>query len=177
MSVFDTFFDKLRENNGDYDEDTYNEDDLKNDDELENDYSSRSGSSYGDDDTEPSEDRRRIRFSDRKNDNHSKVTSINRDSGNGVEVCVFKPVTFEDAKSIAETFEAHQAVILNMEGVDIGLARRIIDFCTGACYVNDGNLQKISNYIFVMTPKEIPISGDFQEIMNSFDYSDIQPSI
>ena len=80
----------------------------------------------------------------------------------------------EDAKEIAETLISHQTVILNMEGVDVGLAQRIIDFSSGACYALNGNLQKISNFIFIITPHSIGISGDLQEIVNAFDFSGIQ---
>ena len=50
---------------------------------------------------------------------------------------------------------------------------RIIDFISGSCYALDGNLQKISNYIFIATPNSVDISGDFQDLFgggdNSFD--------
>lgn len=65
-------------------------------------------------------------------------------------------------------------VILNMEGMDLGLAQRIIDFTSGCCYAIDGNLQKISNYIFIITPASVDISGDLQSIMDAFDFSGIQ---
>jgi cell division inhibitor SepF len=61
-----------------------------------------------------------------------------------------------------------------MEGVDVGLAQRIIDFASGATYALDGNLQKISNFIFIVTPANVSISGDLQDIVNAFDFSGIQ---
>ena len=44
-------------------------------------------------------------------------------------------------------------------------AQRIIDFTSGACYSINGNLQKISNYIFIVTPAAVELSGDFQELL------------
>ncbi|MCR5546388.1 MAG: cell division protein SepF [Lachnospiraceae bacterium] len=91
-----------------------------------------------------------------------------------MEVCVIKPSSFEDAREIAETLLADRTVILNMEGLELGLAQRIIDFISGSCYAIDGNLQKVSNYIFIITPSNVDISGDLQEIMSAFDFSGIQ---
>ena len=47
------------------------------------------------------------------------------------------------------------------------IAQRIIDFTSGSCFAISGNLQKISHYIFIVTPPRVDISGDFQEIMGS----------
>lgn len=91
-------------------------------------------------------------------------------SAPGMEVCVIKPHTMEDAREITETLLANCTVVLNMEGLDLEIAQRIIDFASGSCYAIDGNLQKISNYIFIITPASVDISGDFQEILTgAFD--------
>ena len=54
-----------------------------------------------------------------------------------------------------------------MEGIHMELAQRIIDFTCGATYSMHGNLQKISNYIFIATPESVELSGDFQDMLNS----------
>ncbi len=90
--------------------------------------------------------------------------------GSGMEVCVIKPSSVEDAREITETLLANRTVVLNMEGLDVDVAQRIIDFTSGSCYAISGNLQKISHYIFIITPASVDISGDFQEILSgSFD--------
>ena len=105
--------------------------------------------------------------------NKQKVTQIRqqrRTMGTGMEVCVIKPTSVEDAREITETLLANRTVVLNMEGLDVDIAQRIIDFTSGSCYAINGNLQKISHYIFIITPASVDISGDFQEILNgSFD--------
>jgi cell division inhibitor SepF len=87
-------------------------------------------------------------------------------SGSGMEVCVIKPTSVEDAREITETLLANRTVVLNLEGLDVDVAQRIIDFTSGSCFAISGNLQKISHYIFIITPASVDISGDFQEIMN-----------
>lgn len=88
----------------------------------------------------------------------------------GMEVCVIKPTSVEDAREITETLLANRTVVLNLEGLDVDVAQRIIDFTSGSCFAIAGNLQKISHYIFIITPASVDISGDFQEILSgSFD--------
>ena len=97
----------------------------------------------------------------------AKVTPITRrrSGGSGMEVCVIKPTTFEDAREVTETLLAGRAVVLNFEGLDVDLAQRIIDYTCGTCVAIDGNLRKISSYIFIVTPKSVDISGDLQDLL------------
>ena len=85
-----------------------------------------------------------------------KVTPIRpakkQPASNGMEVCVIKPNSVEDAREITETLLNNRTVVLNVEGLDVEIAQRIIDFTSGSCFAISGNLQKISNYIFIITP-------------------------
>ena len=101
-----------------------------------------------------------------------KVTPMRqtKKTGNGMEVCVIKPTSIEDAREITETLLANRTVVLNLEGLDVDIAQRIIDFTSGSCFAISGNLQKISHYIFIITPASVDISGDFQELLSgAFD--------
>ena len=96
-------------------------------------------------------------------------TSKRSSQAANMEVCVIKPTTMEEAREIADTLVDNSTVILNLEGIDVELAQRIIDFTSGATFAMHGNLQKISNYIFLATPNGVDISGDIQGLMESFD--------
>lgn len=84
-----------------------------------------------------------------------------------MEVSLIKPTSIEDAREICDYLLAGKAVVLNMEGIHMEVAQRIIDFTSGATYSMNGNLQKISSYIFIATPETVGLSGDFQELLNS----------
>ncbi len=106
----------------------------------------------------------------------NKITQMRQSSsrkvspGSGMEVCVMKPTTIEDAREITDTLLANRTVVLNLEGIDVDIAQRIIDFTSGSCYAIGGNLQKISHYIFIITPASVDVSGDFQDIFGgAFD--------
>lgn len=99
----------------------------------------------------------------------SKITPM-RSSRRGnqavnMEVCVIKPSSMEDTREIADTLVDNSTVILNLEGIDVELAQRIIDFTSGACYSLGGSLQKVSSYIFVLGPSNVDITGDLQNIL------------
>lgn len=117
--------------------------------------------------TEVSEDRTAIVP---KKTSQTKITQMRQpssrrvQSGNGMEVCVIKPTSIEDAREITETLLANRTVVLNLEGLDVDIAQRIIDFTSGSCFAIAGNLQKISHYIFIITPASVDVSGDFQDL-------------
>ncbi len=105
-----------------------------------------------------------------------KVTPMRQASRRpSMEVCVIKPTTVDDAREITETLLSGSTVILNLEGLDLEVAQRIIDFTSGATFAINGNLQKISNFIFLVTPTNVDISGDLQDLLNSsFDVPSIK---
>ena len=85
---------------------------------------------------------------------------------NGMELRIIKPSSFDDARDITDTLLSGRAVVLNLEGLDIELAHRIMDFTFGSCYAINGNLRKVSNYTLAITPPDVDISGDFQELFS-----------
>ncbi|MFQ7290518.1 MAG: cell division protein SepF [Lacrimispora saccharolytica] len=92
-----------------------------------------------------------------------------------MEVCVIKPASMEDTREIADTLLAGCTVILNLEGIDVEVAQRIIDFCCGSSYCLNGGLQKVSGYIFILTPASVEISGDIQDLLSgAFDIPSIR---
>ena len=78
----------------------------------------------------------------------------------GMEVCIIKPTSVNDAREVTDTLLANSTVVLNLEGLDVEIAQRIIDFTSGSCYAVHGNVMKISHYIFDITPANVDVSGD-----------------
>lgn len=100
----------------------------------------------------------------RTSSRNSKVVPMR---GSGMEVCVIKPMNYEETTEIIDTILAGKAVVMNLEGINVDLAQRMIDTVSGACYSIQGNLQKIAGFIYIVTPSSVDISGDFQEILSS----------
>lgn len=95
----------------------------------------------------------------------NKLVSINnnRSQYGSNQVHVIKPDEFDDAQMIIDHLKSGQAIVINMEGMEISTAQRIIDFIAGACYALDGSLQGISGNIFIAAPSEIYVSGDLRD--------------
>ncbi|WP_346663959.1 cell division protein SepF [uncultured Merdimonas sp.] len=179
MGVLDKFLDIMKLNDGDdYDDDLFDED---YDDDYEEEKPKKSlfggrSKKYEEEEEESYE----LASKSSRTSSHSgnKVTPMRqpaRRNNVSMEVCVIKPTSVDDAREITETLLSGRTVILNLEGLDLEIAQRIIDFTSGATYAISGNLQKISNYIFLVTPTNVDISGDLQDLLNtSFDASSMR---
>lgn len=99
-----------------------------------------------------------VSFSPKK----SKVVNIHTTTQ--LKVVVHTPLSFENAREIADHLKAKKPVVINLENVEIPVAKRIIDFLSGAVYALDGNIQKIADRIFLIAPYNVGImSGDIKD--------------
>ncbi len=80
-----------------------------------------------------------------------------------LKVVVMQPENFDDAKGIADHLKTKKPVIINLEDLDTDVARRVVDFLSGAVYGLDGNIQKVSAGIFLIAPYNVSIMGDFKD--------------
>ena len=94
-----------------------------------------------------------------------KVVPLKTGGSRGLEVVVIRPESMEDSSEITDTLLSGKAVVLNLEGIHVEIAQRIIYSSAGSCYAMRGNLQKITNYIFLVTPPNVDISGDIPELV------------
>lgn len=93
------------------------------------------------------------------------TTRTGNSTGMGNEVCMIIPKSYEDVNTIADVLLKNKAVVLNLEGIDMSAAQRIIDFASGACYTLGGSLQKISKKIFMIVPESMNLGGDFDPML------------
>lgn len=96
----------------------------------------------------------------------NKVVPI-RTTPKGFEVCILKPSTFDDSQDICDMLLSGRAAVINLEGFDVDLAQRIMDFVSGAVYALNGKLHQISSYIFIICPDTVDISGDYLDLIQS----------
>ena len=91
----------------------------------------------------------------------SKVVNIHTTAQ--LKLVVMQPESFDEARDIADHLKTKKPVVINLEGVERDVARRIIDFLSGAVFSLDGNIQKVSNGIFLIAPYNVGIMGDFKD--------------
>ena len=83
--------------------------------------------------------------------------------GNGrgdVRVHLVIPKSFNDAQDVADKFKDSIPVILNLQGSDNDLSKRLIDFASGLTYALDGGMQRIADKVFLLTPRNVEVSAE-----------------
>jgi cell division inhibitor SepF len=78
----------------------------------------------------------------------------------GVQVHLVVPKSFNDAQQIADQFKDAVPVILNLQGTDTDLSKRLIDFASGLTYALDGGMQRIADKVFLLTPRNVEVSAE-----------------
>lgn len=88
----------------------------------------------------------------------SKIVNIHTTAK--LQVVLSKPERFENAVEIADNLNEKRTVVLNLEGTNRDIAKRLIDFLSGVAYANGGQLKRVANNTFIITPYNVDISGD-----------------
>ena len=82
------------------------------------------------------------------------------------------PVSFNDAQELADKFKGNQPVILNLQSADRDLARRLIDFASGLCYGVGGQMEKVANSVYLLSPSNVEVSAEERRRMQEHGFSD-----
>ncbi|MCL2769655.1 MAG: cell division protein SepF [Solirubrobacterales bacterium] len=77
-----------------------------------------------------------------------------------VRVHLVVPKSFNDAQQVADRFKDSVPVILNLQGSETDLSKRLIDFASGLTYALDGGMQRIADKVFMLTPRNVEISAE-----------------
>lgn len=88
----------------------------------------------------------------------SKVLNIHATTQ--LQVVLVKPERFEDASTIADHLSAKKTVVLNLESTNKDVSRRLVDFLSGVAYANNGQIKRVANSTFIITPYNVDILGD-----------------
>lgn len=84
-----------------------------------------------------------------------------------LQVVLVKPERFEDASSIADHLNQKRTVVLNLESTNKDVSRRLVDFLSGVAYANNGQIKRVANSTFIITPYNVDIMGDLLDELES----------
>lgn len=88
-----------------------------------------------------------------------------------LSVVLVKPERFDDASSIADHLNDKRTVVLNLESTNKDVSRRLVDFLSGVAYANRGQIKRVANSTFIITPYNVDFVGDLlDELENSGVY-------
>lgn len=158
-------------------DDDFEDDDLFDDDDDYEEYEppkkktrvKASKSYYDDEEDDYEEPVKKTKPKASRSTGPSKLVSINSRNNNRSNgtVRVIKPQEFDEAQKVTDYLKEGDSIVINMEGIEVHAAQRIIDFIGGACYALNGSLQAISANIFIAAPQNIDVTGDLRdEILN-----------
>jgi len=85
---------------------------------------------------------------------------------------VVEPGSFNQAQEVADKFKAGQPVAMDLIDVDRELSRRLIDFSSGLCYGLGGNMEKVANHIYLLTPSGVEVTADERRKLADRSYGD-----
>lgn len=100
----------------------------------------------------------------------NKVVNINATTQ--LQVVLVKPERFDDASAVADHLNQKRTVVLNLESTNKEVSRRLVDFLSGVAYANNGQIKRVANNTFIITPYNVDIVGDniLDELENSGVY-------
>ncbi|MCH4890233.1 cell division protein SepF [Acidaminobacter sp. JC074] len=86
-----------------------------------------------------------------------------KNNQNQLKVIVYKPTQYSDAEQIVKNLKSKKPVVVNLEEVEVELARKIFNFCSGAICALDGEMRKISKEIFILAPNNVTLDAEKTE--------------
>lgn len=95
----------------------------------------------------------------------NKVVNINATAQ--LQVVLVKPERFEDASAVADHLNSKRTVVLNLESTNKDVSRRLVDFLSGVAYANNGQIKRVANSTFIITPYNVGLMGDLLDELES----------
>ncbi len=92
---------------------------------------------------------------------------VNINATTQLEVVLVKPERFDDASGIADHLNNKRTVVLNLESTEKLVSRRLVDFLSGVAYANNGQIKRVANSTFIITPYNVGIVGDLLDELES----------
>jgi cell division inhibitor SepF len=83
---------------------------------------------------------------------------------------VVVPASFNQAQDVADKYKGNQPVIMNLQGLDRDLSRRLIDFASGLCYGLGGQMERVANQVYLLTPTNVEVSAEERRRLHERGY-------
>ena len=92
---------------------------------------------------------------------------VNISATTQLQVVLVKPERFDEATAIADHLNAKKTVVLNLEAANKELSRRLLDFLSGVAYANDGQIKRVANSTYMITPFNVDLMGELMDELES----------
>ena len=102
-----------------------------------------------------------VRDVEDSNNKQTRVISVNNGMSSS-KMVITQPTCYNDVEEVGTYLKNKKSVIINLENVGKEDARRVLDFLSGATFMIEGNIQKVSSLIYLMTPRTVEIQNDLE---------------
>ena len=85
---------------------------------------------------------------------------------------VIQPDEFNDAQKVGDWFKKGRPVVVNLQGLERDLARRLLDFTSGVAYGMGGRVEKIASHVYLLSPADVEISSEDRRRLSAGDFTD-----
>ena len=106
-------------------------------------------------------------FGKSSNDQIKQNKVVNIHTTTQLQVVLVKPERFDDARPVADHLNSKHTVVLNLESTNKDVSRRLIDFLSGVAYANNGQIKRVANSTYIITPYNVNIMGDLLDELES----------
>ncbi len=106
-------------------------------------------------------------FGKSANDQIKQNKVVNIHTTTQLQVVLVKPERFDDARPVADHLNSKHTVVLNLESTNKDVSRRLIDFLSGVAYANNGQIKRVANSTYIITPYNVNIMGDLLDELES----------
>lgn len=111
---------------------------------------------------------REERFSERpRMRRHDSDKVVNIHTTTQLQVVLVKPERFEEAAAIGDNLNEKRTVVLNLESTNRDIARRLLDFLSGVAYASNGQIKRVANSTYIITPYNVDVMGDLIDELES----------
>lgn len=102
---------------------------------------------------------------------HKKSNVVNiHTAASPMKVVLVEPTSYDEVQSICDDLKSKKPIIINFENMDKEVARRMVDFISGAVYALDGTIQKVSNGIVLVAPSNVDVLGSIRNSIGTEDF-------
>lgn len=102
---------------------------------------------------------------------HRKNNVVNiHSAASPMKVVLVEPTSYDEVQSICDDLKSKKPIIINFEEMDKEVARRMVDFISGAVYALDGTIQKVSNGIVLVAPSNVDVLGSIKNTIGDEDF-------
>ena len=91
---------------------------------------------------------------------HDSDKVVNIHTTTQLQVVLVKPERFDEAAAIGDNLNEKRTVVLNLESTNRDVARRLLDFLSGVAYASNGQIKRVANSTYIITPYNVDVMGD-----------------